>query len=110
MGDLPLFDAAASRGARDEGITRVADHNQNFMILAFDEILRLRSEHDGEVFVGEDLRAALIEKGIVPSKPHAWGALINQLIKRNLIVPTGIYLPMRDVKSHARKTSQYRWG
>lgn len=108
MSDLPLFDAAASRAARDKGVQDVADAAHLFMHAAMQSIPELRKRIVG-VFAAEDIRRELTSMGITPHSPNTWGALTRTLASRNEIVPTGAWAPMRDTRSHARMTPQYRW-
>jgi hypothetical protein len=57
----------------------------------------------------EDIRIRLIMKGL--GKPHhhnAWGELIKEALRRDLIFPTGERRRMKTGKSHARETAVYR--
>jgi hypothetical protein len=53
---------------------------------------------------GESIRFAV---GALPSHPNAWGALVNTLIKEELIYPTGDYSAMKDKTSNGRRTPVY---
>jgi hypothetical protein len=106
--ELPLFDALASRDARDRGIERVSIAADQFMDEAIKSVRELRRRLDG-VFLAEDIRRELIDMGIKPHSPHAWGALTRTLISMRLIERTGQWVPMRDKRSHARLTPQYQW-
>jgi hypothetical protein len=43
-----------------------------------------------------------------PHHHNAWGALVMHMVRTGRLVATGEYRPMKDVKSHARKTPVYR--
>jgi hypothetical protein len=103
---LPLFDAVASRAARDAGISAAADNA--FMADARDILVRSRADLP-PLFLSEDLRLLVSARGCVPQSAHAWGALTRWLIATGVIEATGRWLPMRDVRSHARKSPEYRW-
>jgi hypothetical protein len=45
-----------------------------------------------------------------PASPNAWGALVNSAVRKAILKPTGHYRPMKDVRSHARKTAVYEFG
>ncbi len=89
---------------RDEGIAKVSVNNESWMELCLTEVSK--AHYNGE-FTGEDLRFRLLGSIGHPAHSNAWGALINTLIKRGIIKPTGEYRPMRDDNSHARKTPVY---
>jgi len=93
---------------RDKGLAQVSEHNENWMFWALDEA-EIWVEHTlKDDFTGEDIRRWIESEGLKPNHPNAWGALINTLIKRKIIVPTGEYRAMKDNTSHARKTPVYK--
>ncbi len=102
--DLPLFTGEV---LRDEGIAKVTEHNENWMERCLYFAGFYVFSGGVETFTGEDLRFYL--SGVVgcPKHPNAWGALINTLLKRKIIKPTGEWRQMRDDRSHARKTPVY---
>ncbi len=100
----PLFSGEL---LRDEGITQVSEHNGKWM----ERCLYFAGFYvwggGSEPFTGEDLRFYLSRVVGCPAHPNAWGALINTLVRRKIIRPTGEYRAMRDDSSHARKTPVY---
>lgn len=104
----PLFDLKAGKELRDEGIKQVSDHNEDWMencyCRAFSFVNGVKPEH----FTGEDIRLHCQKHEAEPKHPNAWGALINTLIKRKIITPTGEHRPMKDKTSHARSTPVYK--
>jgi hypothetical protein len=100
---VDLFDAAEARAQRDAALERVADNAGDFMGAALATVARLPA---GE-WTGEQIRTAVLNRGIVPHHHNAWGALICAAVKQGLVVPTGRYVAMRARKSHARKTPVY---
>jgi hypothetical protein len=108
----PLLDFIASAQARDEGMERVVDNNNDWARLAFIQLEQISHAHGGWAntehgVMGEDIRCMLTPRIGKPSSPHAWGALTNAAIRKGLIVATGQYRSMKDVRSHARKTAIY---
>lgn len=103
MTQQTLFDAAASREARDAGLALVGYNAADFIPLGLMMIGRLAPW----TYTGEDIRRQLTAAGITPHHANAWGALVRCAIKRGLLHPTGRYLPMVAVSSHARKTAEY---
>lgn len=102
---LPLLDFAASKAARDEALQRVTAHaGTEFMKVGLEAIARLPI---GDV-TGEHIRVTLIGKNIRPHHPNAWGALVRSAVKLGLLIETGLYTKMTDVRSHARRTAIYR--
>jgi hypothetical protein len=94
---------------RDQGIKQVSEHNENWMDEAIRAVkLWIRLGFLNEDFTGEDIRIQCLKLMGHPRHPNAWGALINTLIKRKIIVPTGEYRAMKDSSSHARKTPVYK--
>lgn len=114
-----LFDPAVrdavgvntARQLRDEGINRVLASNATWVHDAMHalDVARVDGKLPAE-FTGEDLRGFLAEKGIVPSKAHAWGALTRTLAISGRIVDTGRVRKMADPRSHARRTPIWRWA
>ena len=105
--ETPQFDLFVSRAARDTGIAKVTSSNSKWMECALDAI---RNIPLGSEVTGEDIRMKLIAMASVgmPSKPHAWGALVNAAVRTKLITMTGEYRPMTAKASHARRTPVYR--
>lgn len=109
----PLLDFISSAQARDAGIDQTAQNNREWMALGLLQIEQLAWGSEGWAnlgngFTGEDLRRILTPLIGKPSSPHGWGSLCMHAIRRKLIVNTGRYVPMREVKSHARKTAVYQ--
>ena len=105
----PLFEQG--KVLRDEGIRVVSEHNENWMegaIQASRAAIDLAFEWRHRDFTGEDIRMEVTMIMGHPNHPNAWGALINTLIKRKIIVPTGEHRQMKDSRSHARSTPVYK--
>ena len=96
---------AAAEKARDEALAQVAANNPTWMDDALGAINNMPTCWAG---IGEDLRGYVSSVVGDPGHPNAWGALINTAVRRGLLFPTGRYLKMRQKKSHARKTPEYR--
>ncbi len=104
----PLFSGEL---LRDEGIAQVSEHNGKWMELCVAEVERftLQSDQGGEGnFTGEDIRFWCSRSVGCPQHSNAWGALVNTLVRRKIIKPTGEYRAMRDSSSHARRTPVYQ--
>ena len=96
-----LFDLAASRQARDIGLEQVATSHRSWMEAA----LSLMQAHPCVETTGEQIAAWLVARGLPePEKPHAWGSLINTLVRRQMIRDTGRVQRMQKPRSHARRT------
>ncbi len=102
--DLPLFTGEV---LRDEGIAKVSEHNGKWMQRCLRESEPFAVRRGSEGFTGEQLRIYLESVAGYPNHSNAWGALINTLVRRKIIRPTGEYRAMRDDSSHARKTPVY---
>ncbi len=102
----PLFDLEEGRRRRDEGIAQVSDHNEPWIVLCQREAERYVAGTEG-TFTGEDIRFHCSATVGCPRHVNAWGALINTLLKRNIISATGEHRPMKDENSHARSTPVY---
>ena len=93
---------------KEKGLKLVRENNENWMANAIALASYYAQFHIGD-FTGEDIRSYCQIKFIgSPKHPNAWGALINTLLKRKIIVPTGEYRPMKDRSSHARSTPVYK--
>ena len=99
----PLFDG---QQLKEKGIKKVSEHNVNWM----ERALRLAYiwVHLGGDFTGEDIRLHCEPTLGAPTHSNAWGALINTLIKRKIIVPTGEYRKSKHAEAHARKNAVYK--
>lgn len=98
----------ASAGARDAALEVVAENAEDatqFMSRGLRAIAALSGE-----YTGEDVRRCLTAAGVTPHHHNAWGALIRSAIKSGLLVPTGRYVRMTAVRSHARATQVLRAG
>ncbi len=87
---------------RDEAIAKVSDNNEKWMELCVKSIEDSYNDHPGWTFTGEDLRHQCEMLVGCPAHSNAWGALVNTLVRRKIIKPTGEYRAMRDDSSHAR--------
>jgi hypothetical protein len=100
------MDLFEGRELRDEGISQVLSHNENWL----ERCVEIASQYAVRTprFTGEDIRLYCTAIAGYPKHPNAWGGLVNALIKRGVIEETGEYTPMRDPNSHARRTAVYR--
>ncbi len=94
----------ASIAARDQGLAQTLGHNESWSIRALNYIRLIPA---GTILTGETIRERLTIAAIEPGHPNAYGALTKLARHHRLIEPTGNYVPMHHVKSHARKTPQY---
>lgn len=101
---MGFFDAEISRQNRDAALDRVTCKAGDFNKLARGV---LRSLKPGR-YTGEDIRRLCAKKGIAPHHHNAWGALIRWGVEKSILIETGKYEQMRDVKSHARRTPLYK--
>lgn len=105
---MPLFDYAAGRKLRDEGIEQVTEGHR-WIDRAFTESKNLVSKVS-EPFALEDIRKALTEAGLeAPHHHNAWGALSMKLSRANLIEKTGVWTGAKSKRSHARMMPLYHW-
>jgi hypothetical protein len=93
--------------ARDADLALVAEHNAAWMADAMEVIEALPADFRG---IGEDISILVREKAGEPKSPNAFGALIANAKKRQLIRWTGEMAPMRGLKSNARMSFVYVKG
>ena len=98
-------DLFASIAARDQGLAQTLGNNESWATRALNYIRLIPA---GTFLTGETIREQLIAAGIEPGHPNAYGALIKMARHHRLIEQTGLYVPMRQKKSHARMTPEYR--
>jgi hypothetical protein len=99
-------DSTTGQQLKEKGIKEVSEHNENWMKRA---ILGARTYITyPATFTGENIRNYIEQWVGAPKHPNAYGALINTLIKRKIIVPTGEHRKMKDIRSHARSTPVYK--
>jgi hypothetical protein len=60
-------------------------------------------------FTGEDLYSQIVCIIGPPHHSNAAGAFIMRCVRGKLIESTGVWVKMRNPRSHARKTPLYRW-
>lgn len=107
----PLFDLMEGKKLREEGITQVSVHNESWMDRCLRRAEGFAVQRKGlmnDTFTGEDIRFYCKDYIEQPKHPNAWGALINTLVKRNVIRSTGQYQQPKDKSSHARAIQIYR--
>jgi len=93
---------------KEKGLKLVRENNENWMDDCVDFTTRWFIINGPSDFTGEDIRNGCEYYVGQPKHPNAWGALINTLIKRKIIVPTGEHRQMKDRSSHARSTPVYK--
>jgi hypothetical protein len=101
------FDAEKSLQNKKEGMEKVIASNLPWIEAVRERLRTILKGRAGELLTGEDIRAALSELGFEPNHPNAWGALINDLIKKKVLLPTSQYRPMKHPRSHGRATRVY---
>jgi hypothetical protein len=99
-----LFVGPSEIAARDAGMATVLKHAGDDWRESAKSVLRGLPQTE---VTGEDVRIACEQVGVRPHHPNAWGAFINQLVREDVLVPTGRYAPMKAKGSHARKTQLY---
>jgi hypothetical protein len=58
-------------------------------------------------YLAEDIRFAIVERGIRPHIDKAWGALIRTALNKGLIHFRGEWAKARSVRSHAHMSMVY---
>ena len=98
------YDLFAARKARDAALETVGKNaGETWNAAALSRINDLSG-----LVTGEDIRVYLEPIIGAPHDQHAWGFLIREAKKRELLIWTGIFRPMRTKKSHARITPVYQ--
>lgn len=95
------YDLDAARDERDDALARVT--RRHFMDTALEVVATLPP---GE-YTGEDVRRRVMDTGLEPHHPNAWGALIRTALIRKLLFETGKITHATDTRSHACRTSVY---
>lgn len=103
-GQGSLFDLAAGRAGRDEGMDLVADHNPDWFGLA---LMIIAGIPRGWTGLPEDLRPVIEARIGPPTHANAYGALLSHAKRLHLLRPTGKRRQMRLPGSHARMTDEY---
>lgn len=102
---MELSTTTPAAQARDAALSAVLDASQSWRSAAQAGIVEAELP---ETFTGEDIRRELGPRIGQPNNPNAWGGLVMGFVRAGLIEPTGEWRPMREAKSHARKTQVYR--
>ena len=106
-------DAAEAARRREQGIAQVVRNSSEWAKKARVEADNaLRSLAVGTLFIGEDLRIAVLERGIEPpAHPNAWGGVIGGVIRNALkngtVRPNGLHRAS-TAQSHRRVSAQYQ--
>ena len=100
----------AARNARNRGVRASTKKNEAWMAEAERLLPKMRSCGMLE-FTGEAMRVWMRLQGLsTPSSPHAWGALLNALVRRGEIRDTGRVTRMSTERSHARRTPVWEFA
>ncbi len=94
----------SGRALRDEGMARVLRPNAVWLWKGLALIVKFQIGWTG---TGEDVRTILEPKIGSPTHHNAWGALINNAQREELLSPTGNFFQMKLKRSHARITREY---
>lgn len=106
-------DAEEAAKRREEGISQVVTNSGDWAERCRAEAEKALSRLSyGALFIGEDLRLAVLEQGLeAPAHPNAWGGVIGGVIRNALrsgnIEVSGM-LRASTVQSHRRVCAQYR--
>ena len=98
-------DRKKAREARDDGIKKVLDHNEQWRINAMDGYRRMPR---GWIGTGEDIRFLLAPVIGFPRHPNGWGGIMNAALRRGWYTPTGKWIAPQSVKSHSRPIREYQ--
>jgi len=101
LSDLPLFDLAVARSARDTGIQLVLERAGNMFVDR--ACVLVESLHAGETLLAEQWRKTCVEHGVQPHHPNAWGGLTRALVSRGIICPTGQFSQATATKNHGHR-------
>lgn len=100
-----LFDALTER---DLGMSRAADGAGSWYDAALDVFPSLPLP---PTFLPETYRELIVQRiGEPPNSRNIFGVLTRELMRRGLIVRTGVRRKMIGAKSHARTTDEFRRG
>lgn len=103
MPEQLTFDDALAK--REAVLAEVEKNNAGWLKLAADAMRRMEAGTEG---IGEDFRFLLKDHGVPdPVHPNAFGALINTMKRRGVLVETGEYRPMRGAKANGRRSPVY---
>lgn len=94
---------------KDAALQQVAANAGSWIDDVMAATARLAEQRQGEIVTGEGVRALVEPIAGAPHHHNAWGAAIANLVRQRYLVPTGRWVPMRGVKSNARKTPEYRF-
>lgn len=107
------LDGQAGQAAKNAGMQRILDNNDEWKRLCIIQTEQLRIHRPSDFpseFRFEELTERLKTHIGEPTRPEAWGALCGVLIRRKLIEKTGRYEPMKVSRSHGRETKVYRFA
>jgi hypothetical protein len=104
-----VHSASASNAARDTGISQALQNEREAWRALHDKELALfLIEKGAATFLSEDFRRWFVARGNVgPHHHNVWGAMWMAAARQGLVIKSGEYRHMRDVRSHARLTTEW---
>ena len=100
---LPLFNPAAARSARDEAIERVAEASGDWQDVALEAVYQVALSKP--LFASDDIWATGLEK---PREPRAMGPVMMRAVRLGYCEATDRTVPSSSVMQHARPLRLYR--
>lgn len=101
---MDLLSYADAQEAKEAALERIASHNIGWSKRAAAAIMALP---DGFVGIGENFTKAVLDAGVGEPPKNAMGPVILALVKRGVLVETGVWLAMQKKGSNARRSPQY---
>lgn len=101
-----VYDLTRAILNRDKGLAQAASNDTTYFNSL--GIMFIASLPRGFEYTGEEINALLTARGITPRTHKGWGALINDAVRKGLLVDTRHVTQMRKVTSNARRTPIWR--
>ena len=102
--DMDLLTWGEAQEAKDAVLERAASNDIAWSKRARAAILALP---DGFVGIGEQFTKAVIDAGVGAPERGAMGPVILALVRRGVLVETGVYRAMQKKGSNARRSVEY---
>lgn len=103
----PPYPASPGATLRNEGIARVTENSGSWMDEARAAALSFLPGVSGKLITADVIRDAVLRRAGPPHHFNAWGALVNGLVKRGHLLPTGRVAASPRASNHAHRNPIY---
>ena len=90
-----------------KAIKKVSEGKNNYYLECYAFAVKFIKKHSS--FTSEDIIDSDVKKGAnLPKEPRVWGAVMNELAKKNFIFSSGYFTPYRKKSGHSKPTREWK--